>query len=215
MLTQFRLPSTSLQTILLCLRACSTSATGMGNRGSSVNKAEVPVYTSTPKPKVTFTEDELRQRLSAEEYHITQQKGTERAGSGMAGYTQATLPSLYENVCSVSIMCVCLGPHLKVTEEGEFTCVVCGNQLFETDAKFESGTGWPSFSDVASRSDSVVRVVDNSHGMVSFPPCYIHTPLSHYPGHSNLSQYCPDYGFHARLICRYVQKYYVANVVHI
>ena len=59
------------------------------------------------------------------------------------------------------------GPHLKVKEDGTFTCVVCGNTLFKTDKKFESGTGWPSFSDVASKSDSVVRVVDDSLGMVS------------------------------------------------
>lgn len=51
-------------------------------------------------------------------------------------------------------------------EDGEFSCVVCGNKLFQTDAKFDSGTGWPSFSDVVSKSDSVVRVVDESHGMV-------------------------------------------------
>ena len=48
-----------------------------------------------------------------------------------------------------------------------FTCVVCGNHLFQTDAKFDSGSGWPSFYDVAHKSDSVVRVVDKSQGMVS------------------------------------------------
>lgn len=64
-------------------------------------------------------------------------------------------------------VCVYTGPHLKVSEEGLFTCVVCGNVLFQTDEKFDSGSGWPSFYDVAHKSDSVVRVVDNSHGMVS------------------------------------------------
>ena len=59
------------------------------------------------------------------------------------------------------------GPHLKVSEDGLFTCVVCGNHLFQTDAKFDSGSGWPSFYDVAHKSDSVVRVVDKSQGMVS------------------------------------------------
>ena len=58
------------------------------------------------------------------------------------------------------------GPHLDVTEDGVFSCVVCGNTLFETEDKFDSGTGWPSFSDVVSKSNSVVRVVDESHGMV-------------------------------------------------
>ena len=46
-----------------------------------------------------------------------------------------------------------------------FRCVVCGNELFKTDKKFESGTGWPSFSDVAKRGN-VVQIVDDSHGMV-------------------------------------------------
>ena len=52
----------------------------MGNKG--LNKGEVPLYTATPEPKVKFSEEELRQRLSAEEYRITQEKGTEGAGTG-------------------------------------------------------------------------------------------------------------------------------------
>ena len=62
----------------MLLRACSSAT--MGNKGGK--SAEVPLYTSAPKPKVTFSEDELRQRLSAEEYRITQEKGTERGGTG-------------------------------------------------------------------------------------------------------------------------------------
>lgn len=58
-------------------------------------------------------------------------------------------------------------------EDGTFTCVVCGNELFKTDKKFDSGSGWPSFSDVVSKSDSVVRVVDNSHGMVGMEGCSV------------------------------------------
>ena len=60
----------------------------------------------------------------------------------------------------------CTGRYLSVKEDGTFTCVVCGNVLFKTGKKFESGSGWPSFSDVVSKSNSVVRVVDESHGMV-------------------------------------------------
>ena len=58
------------------------------------------------------------------------------------------------------------GQYLDVNEDGTFTCVVCGNELFKTTKKFESGSGWPSFSDVASQSSSVVRIVDESYGMV-------------------------------------------------
>jgi len=88
--------------------------------------------------QVTFTEEDLRSRLTAEEFKVTQLKGTERAFTGK---------------------------YLDVKEEGVFTCVVCGNELFRTDKKFESGTGWPSFSDVAQKGN-VVRIVDESHGMV-------------------------------------------------
>lgn len=62
----------ALQISLLCLRACSA----MGN------KQDVPVYRVAPKPRVSFTEDELRTRLTPEEYHVTQNKGTERAWTG-------------------------------------------------------------------------------------------------------------------------------------
>lgn len=78
MLTRFRLAST-LQVSLLCLRACSSA---MGN------KVDVPVHTSAPKPKVTFTEDELRERLSKEEYRVTQDGGTEQAWTGERMFSQ-------------------------------------------------------------------------------------------------------------------------------
>ena len=60
---------------LLYLRACSSA---MGN---TANK-DIPSYTSAPPPKVSFPEEELRDRLSAEEYRVTRLRGTERAWSG-------------------------------------------------------------------------------------------------------------------------------------
>lgn len=63
-------------------------------------------------------EQELRQRLSAEQYHITQEKGTERAFSGR---------------------------FWDCHDDGVYRCVVCGNPLFSSETKFESGSGWPSF----------------------------------------------------------------------
>lgn len=62
----------ALQISLLCLRACSA----MGN------KQDVPVHKEVPKPRVSFTEEELRARLTPEEYHVTQNRGTERAWTG-------------------------------------------------------------------------------------------------------------------------------------
>jgi len=54
---------------------------------------------------------------------------------------------------------------VNVKDNGDFHCVVCDSVLFKTDKKFESGSGWPSFSDVAEQG-SVTRIVDDSHGMV-------------------------------------------------
>ena len=100
--------------------------------------SSAPIFTEQPKPKVTFPEEELRKRLTKEQYYVTQEKGTERAHTGQ---------------------------YVKVKESGEFNCVVCGNVLFSSEKKFESGTGWPSFTDVA-KENSAVRIVDESYGMV-------------------------------------------------
>ncbi len=63
-------------------------------------------------------EEELKKKLTPEQYHILREKGTE------APFTS---------------------PLLNVKDHGMFTCAVCGNELFSSDAKFDSGTGWPSF----------------------------------------------------------------------
>jgi len=64
------------------------------------------------------SEDELKKRLSAEEYHVLREKGTEVPFSGEYVHTDA---------------------------DGTFRCKVCSNAIFSSDAKFDSGTGWPSF----------------------------------------------------------------------
>lgn len=67
----------------------------------------------------TFSDSELRQRLTKEQYHVTQKAGTERPFQN----------EYHDN-----------------KEEGEYHCVVCGEHLFSSEAKYDSGTGWPSFS---------------------------------------------------------------------
>jgi peptide-methionine (R)-S-oxide reductase len=57
------------------------------------------------------------------------------------------------------------GKYVHFKERGTFTCVVCGNPLFSSETKFDSGTGWPSFYDIA-QSKSVTLKEDRSHGMV-------------------------------------------------
>jgi len=85
----------------------------------------------------SMTEDEIKQKLTPEQYHILREKGTE------APFT---------------------GEHLNNKAKGMYTCAVCGAELFSSDTKFDSQTGWPSFYDV-SRSDAVKLDEDDSHGM--------------------------------------------------
>lgn len=82
-------------------------------------------------------EDEWKKKLSPEQYRILRQKGTE------APFT---------------------GEYVHSKEKGMYTCAACGNELFSSDTKFESGTGWPSFSDI-SKSNAVQLHEDSSHGM--------------------------------------------------
>ena len=94
--------------------------------------------TTTPgKEKVQKTDAEWRAQLTPEQYYITRQKGTEPAFSG----------ALYQNHA-----------------DGYYHCVACGAQLFKSDAKFESGSGWPSFY-VPTAEDAVETHEDNSYGM--------------------------------------------------
>ncbi len=56
------------------------------------------------------------------------------------------------------------GKHLYNKEEGMYNCTVCDSALFSSDTKFESGSGWPSFYDIAKKG-TVKLIEDNSHGM--------------------------------------------------
>ena len=87
--------------------------------------------------KVKKTEEEWQKELTAEQYRVTREKGTERPFTG----------KYYEN-----------------KEKGKYICVCCGNELFSSDTKFESGTGWPSFWDRVS-DRAVSEIADTAHGM--------------------------------------------------
>lgn len=80
----------------------------------------------------------LRERLTPEQYAVTQQAGTERAFTGK---------------------------YWDVKDDGTYHCIVCDEALFSSDTKYDSGCGWPSFYE-AIDNDKVERRVDHSHGMV-------------------------------------------------
>ncbi|HVY09461.1 MAG TPA: peptide-methionine (R)-S-oxide reductase MsrB [Mycobacteriales bacterium] len=86
---------------------------------------------------VEKSDDEWRAELSPDEYAVLRKAATERPGTG---------PLLHEH------------------RAGIFRCRACGNELFQSDTKFESGSGWPSFYDPMN-SDAVELVDDSSHGM--------------------------------------------------
>jgi peptide-methionine (R)-S-oxide reductase len=88
--------------------------------------------------KVELTDQEWRQRLLPEQYEILRNKGTERAFTGA---------------------------YWDEHDEGVYRCAGCGAELFRSDTKFESGTGWPSFYEPTAH-DSVVIETDMSYGMV-------------------------------------------------
>jgi len=83
--------------------------------------------------KVQKSEGEWRKKLTKEQYHVLREKGTERAFTG-------TL--------------------LNNHETGMYVCAACGAELFSSDTKFESGTGWPSFYAPASK-ENVGEKADN------------------------------------------------------
>ena len=91
-----------------------------------------------PPRRVEKSEAEWRAELTEEEYYVTRQHGTERAFSS--------------DMCSLF-------------EPGRYGCKCCGTELFDSAAKFESGTGWPSFG--APVAENVIAYhVDRGHGMV-------------------------------------------------
>lgn len=94
-----------------------------------------PAGSPAPSPP---DDDELRARLTPEQYHVTRQGGTERAFTGA---------------------------YWDAKEAGVYRCVACAAELFRSDEKFDSGTGWPSFW-AAIDDDRVIRVPDRSLGMV-------------------------------------------------
>ena len=75
-----------------------------------------------------------------------------------------TNPELYRVAIEKGTEAPFTGKLLHATGTGDFTCAVCGQALFKNDAKFDSGTGWPSFDQAL--PGSVEEITDESHGMM-------------------------------------------------
>jgi peptide-methionine (R)-S-oxide reductase len=125
-----------MSTVLL-MASCHAQNNEKKKTMDTLNKKDNPVYSKTDTSKVVMTEDQWRKVLSPEVYQIARQKGTERPWS-----------SKFEDY----------------KEIGTYYCAACGNALFKSDTKFESGCGWPSFYEPISKA-AIIYTPDNAHGM--------------------------------------------------
>ena len=96
-----------------------------------------PVYSNTDTASVNLSEEEWKKILPEDVYNIARKKGTERPFTS---------------------------PFETLKDTGTYYCAACGNPLFVSDTKFESGCGWPSFYQPISKS-SIIYAPDNAYGM--------------------------------------------------
>lgn len=121
------------------LQQCSYSQNNSGNKSANMDtvKKDNPVYSTTDTNSLELSNEEWKKILPADVYSIARQKGTERPWT-----------SKFESF----------------KEKGTYYCAACGNPLFKSDTKFDSGCGWPSFYEPISKT-SIIYTPDKSHGM--------------------------------------------------
>jgi peptide-methionine (R)-S-oxide reductase len=95
------------------------------------------VHAMDTEREINLTDEQWRERLSPEQYEVLRRQGTERPFTG---------------------------EYVDVKADGTYRCAGCGAELFSSDTKFESGTGWPSFYEPAVAANVELRE-DTSHGM--------------------------------------------------
>lgn len=134
--------NTAIFVLALLLQQCTYSQpSGLPNSNTntmdSSKKANNPSYSHTDSSPVNLTDEQWKKILPKDVYEVARQKGTERAWTS---------------------------PLETLKDVGTYYCAVCGNPLFMSDTKFESGCGWPSFYQPISKS-SIIYAADHSYGM--------------------------------------------------
>jgi peptide-methionine (R)-S-oxide reductase len=129
--------------LVLLLSSCAQNTNTPKNYSvmdstQNLGKDTMPENNNDSTPKVVKTEEEWKKLLPKDVYYVARMKGTERPWT-----------SEFENS----------------KETGTYYCKACGNPLFKSDTKFESGCGWPSFYQPVSKT-SILYTPDSSHGMV-------------------------------------------------
>lgn len=132
-----------VRNILMILTAiaslqCSYSQNNVNKTYMDSLRKNNPVYSKTDTGSVNISEEEWKKILPRDVYNIARMKGTEMPWSS---------------------------PLERFNEKGTYYCAACGNALFKSDTKFESGCGWPSFYEPISKT-SIIYTPDRSHGMV-------------------------------------------------
>lgn len=130
----------SMYKLLFLMLLISQTACSQTNPKANIKNNTMPkniYYSTTNKEKVMVPDSVWKQILSPEVYAVARQKGTERPFSS---------------------------PFETSKEIGNYHCVACGNPLFKSDTKFDSGCGWPSFFDPISKG-AIIYTPDNTHGM--------------------------------------------------
>ncbi len=124
--------------VLLGVILVMTAGWVIAQNSRAKGQTEKEALTNTDrKDKIMKTEEEWKQQLSPMEYNVAREKGTERAFTGK---------------------------YWDSHDEGTYICVCCGQPLFASETKFNSGTGWPSFFEPWSKKN-VAEIVDRKYGM--------------------------------------------------
>lgn len=131
--------NTAIVLLALVLQQCSYSQASKPLKLNNMDttKKDNPAYSRKDNAPVNLTDEQWKKILPADVYTVARQKGTERPWTS---------------------------PYEASHEVGTYYCAVCGNALFKSDTKFESGCGWPSFYEPISKG-SIIYKADNSFGM--------------------------------------------------